>query len=62
MIFRGSLTIRTLRTPRLVSVGEEIVLARAVQTLDGVLSGRGTCGTADEAARSVEAGLSLETD
>ena len=62
MIHRGSLTIRTLRTPRLVSVGEEIVLAGAVQALGGVLSGRGACGTAEKAARVVEAGLSLETD
>ena len=45
MIHRGSLTIRTLRTPRLVSVGEEIVLAGAVQTLGGVLGWCGACGT-----------------
>ena len=61
MILGGSLTIRTLRTPRLVSVGEEIVLARAVETLGGVICGRGAGETADETAQSVEAGLTLET-
>ena len=44
MIHRGSLTIRTLRTPRLEIIGEEIKLARAVQTLCGVISGRGAGG------------------
>jgi len=37
IILRCSLTIRTLRTPRLQSAGVEIVLAGAVQTLSGVL-------------------------
>ena len=47
MILRGSLTSRTLRTPRLVSAGVEIKLARAVQTLGGVLSWSGERGTVD---------------
>ena len=38
MILRGSLTSRTLRTPRLLIVGVEIELSGAVQTLGGVLS------------------------
>ena len=37
MILCGSLTSRTLRTPRLVRAGVEIELAGAVQTLGGVL-------------------------
>ena len=41
IILRGSLAIRTLRTPRLPFAGVEIVLAGAVQTLSGVL---GWCG------------------
>ena len=41
MILRGSLPIRTLRTPRLENAGVEIALVRTVQTLGGVL---GWCG------------------
>ena len=41
MILRGSLTSRTLPTPRLEIAGVEIVPAGAVQTLSGVL---GWCG------------------
>ena len=37
IILRGSLTSRTLRTPRLLIVGVEIELSGAVQTLGGVL-------------------------
>ena len=47
MILRGSLTIRTLRTPRLQFAGVEIVLAGAVQTLSGVLGWCGARGTVD---------------
>ena len=47
MILRGSLTIRTLRTPRLQIIGEEIVLGGAVQTLGGVVSWCGAIGTVD---------------
>ena len=47
MVLRGSLTIRTLCTPRLQSAGVEIILAGAVQTLCGVHGGGGTRGTAD---------------
>ena len=45
IILRCSLTIRTLRTPLLPFAGVEIVLARAVQTLSGVLSWCGARGT-----------------
>ena len=47
MIHRGSLTIRTLRTPRLQIIGEEIVLGGAVQTLGGVVGWCGAIGTVD---------------
>ena len=47
MILRGSLTSRTLRTPRLQFAGVEIVLAGAVQTLSGVLGWCGARGTSD---------------
>ena len=47
MILRGSLTERTLFTPRLQSAGVEIVLAGAVQTLSGVLGWCGARGTVD---------------
>ena len=45
MILRGSLTSRTLGTPRLVSTRVEIVLTGAVQTLSGVLGWCGAWGT-----------------
>ena len=47
MILRGSLTSRTLLTPRLVGAGEESVPAGAVQTLSGVLGWCGARGTVD---------------
>ena len=45
MILRGSLTSRTLLTPRLVGAGVESVPAGAVQTLSGVLGWCGARGT-----------------
>ena len=47
MILRGSLTSRTLLTPRLVGAGVESVPAGAVQTLSGVLGWCGARGTVD---------------
>ena len=47
MILRGSLTSRTLPTPRLEIAGVESVPAGAVQTLSGVHGGSGARGTAD---------------
>ena len=50
LILPGFLTIRTFRTSGLLSVGEEIVLVGAVQTLGGVLGRSGAGGTEDTCA------------
>ena len=60
MILRGSLTSRTLRTPRLVGAGVEIELAGAVQTLGGVLGWCGERGTVDTSSPVVSVTDSLQ--